>query len=197
MDHVKGHRDSQILYTSLRPLPAQLNVDADSLATKELQEQPRLIHHIPLFPHNKVQLELLSGTSLTRKLSGAIHKRQGYRNLIPYMFDWYGWTANITDSVDWDWFAAAHKLCLQQRKFVFKFCMSLLPTEKTLHWRESHFGSRCLERTFPQESNDHLFQCPNISRQHWQSSTISALRKMLETNDTNLVLVDIMMAGLG
>jgi hypothetical protein len=130
MNHVKGHRDSQILYTSLRPLPAQLNVDADSLATKELQEQPRLIHHIPLFPHSKVQLVLLSGTSLTRKLSGAIHKRQGYRNLIPYMFDWYGWTANITDSVDWDWFAAAHKLCLQQRKFVFKFCMSLLPTEK-------------------------------------------------------------------
>jgi hypothetical protein len=48
INHVKGHQDNKIPYVSL-PLPAQLNVDADSLATKELHDRPNLIHHVPLF----------------------------------------------------------------------------------------------------------------------------------------------------
>jgi hypothetical protein len=52
INNVKGHQDSKIPYTSL-PLPAQLNVDAGGLATKELWEQPDLIYQVPLFPHSK------------------------------------------------------------------------------------------------------------------------------------------------
>ena len=130
INHVKGHQDNKIPYVSL-PLPAQLNIDANSLATKELCDRLNLIHHVPLFPDGKVQL-LLSGTSVTRNLSGAICKHKGYRNLVPYMLKRYGWTADVTASVDWDGFAAAYKSSFQQRKFVFKFCMKLLPKGKTL-----------------------------------------------------------------
>jgi hypothetical protein len=163
--HVKGHQDSKILYTRL-PLPAQLNVDADRLATGELCDQPNLIHHVPLFPDSKVQL-LLSGPSVTRNLSGAICKHQGFRNLVPYMLERFGWTADIANSVDWDGFAAAYKSSFSQRKFVFKFCMKLLPTGKTLHQRESRFDDHCPACSLPQESNDHLFQCPDINHQRW------------------------------
>jgi hypothetical protein len=114
---VKGHQNNKIPYTSL-PLPAQLNVDANGLATRELRDRPNLIYHVPLFPDSKVQL-LLSGTSVTRMLSGAICKHQGYCNLVPYMVEGYGWTADVTASVDWDGFAAAYKSSFQQRKFVF------------------------------------------------------------------------------
>jgi hypothetical protein len=107
INHVKGHQNNKIPYVSL-PLPAQLNDDADSLATKELHDRPKLIHHVPLFPDSKVQ-QLLSGTSVTRNLSGAIRKHQGYRNLVPYMLERYGWTDNITASVDCDGFTAAYK----------------------------------------------------------------------------------------
>ena len=194
INHVKGHQDNKIPYVSL-PLPTQLNVDAGSLATKELRDQPNLIHHVPLFPDSKVRL-LLSGTSVTRNLSGAIRKHQGYCNLVPYMLERYGWTADVTASVDWDGFAAAYKSSFQSRKFVFKFCTKLLPTGKTLHRRESRFDYRCPACSSPQESTNHLFQCPDISRQHWQSSTTSSLRQQLKKNGTNPVLVDIMMAGL-
>jgi hypothetical protein len=68
--HVKGHQDDKISYANL-PLPAQLNVDANQLATRELRERPNLIHQVPLFPSCKVQL-LLGGTSVTRNLQGAI-----------------------------------------------------------------------------------------------------------------------------
>jgi hypothetical protein len=192
--HVKGHQDSQIPYSSL-PLPAQLNVDADGLATKELRDRPNLIHHVPFFPESKVQL-LLSGTSVTRNISGAIRRHQGYRTLVPYMLERFGWTVDVTASVDWGGFAAAYKSSFQHRKFIFKFCMSLLPTGKTLHRRESRFDDRCPACSSPQESNDHLFQCQDISRQRWRSATTSDIRKRLETNSTNPVLVDIMMAGL-
>jgi hypothetical protein len=194
ISHVKGHQDSKVPYTT-RPLPEQFNLDADGLATKELHDQPSLIHHVPLFPHSKVQL-LLCGTSITRNLSGAICKHQGYCNLILYILKRYEWTADITASVDWDGFATAYKLSFQQQKCVFKFCMSLLPTGKTLHRHKSGFESHCPACSSPQESNDHLFQCLDISCQHWLSSTTSALQKRLKTDGTNPVLVDIMMASL-
>jgi hypothetical protein len=133
INHVKGHQDNKIPYVSL-PLPAQLNSDANSLATKELHDRPNLIHHVPLFPDSKVQL-LLSGTSVTRNLAGAIRKHQGYHNLVPYMLERYGWTDDVMAFVDWDGFTAAYKSSFQQRKFVFKFCTKLLPTGKTLHRR--------------------------------------------------------------
>jgi hypothetical protein len=74
--------------------------------------------------------------------------------------------------------------------------MKLLPTGKTLHRRKSRFDDRCPACSSHQESNDHLFQCPDISRQCWQSSTTSSLRQRLENNAINPVLVDIMMASL-
>jgi hypothetical protein len=142
LNHLKGHQDNKIPYTSL-PLPAQLsNVDAGGLATKELHDRLNLIHHVPLFPDSKVLL-ILSGKSVTRNLAGAIRKHQGYCNLVPYMLERDGWTADVTASVDWDGFAAAYKSSFQQRKFIFKFCMKLLPTAKTLHRRESRFDDRC------------------------------------------------------
>jgi hypothetical protein len=51
------------------------------------------------------------------------------------------------------------------------------------------------QRVLPQASNNHLFQCLDISRQHKRNSTTFAIKKRLETNGANPVLVDIMMAG--
>jgi hypothetical protein len=164
-------------------------------ATRELRERPNLIHHVPLFPSCKVQL-LIGGTSVTRNLQGAIRKHQSYQQLIPYMHERFGWTKSTTQLIDWDRFAAAYKTCFKQRTFVFKFCMGLLPTGKTVHRRESRFDDRCPACSSPQESNSHLFQCPSLSRQRWRAATTSTLRKQLELNQTNPILVYIMMAGL-
>jgi hypothetical protein len=131
INHVKGRQDNKIPYSSL-PLPAQLNVETGGLATKELRDQPNLIHHVPLIPGSKVQL-LLSSTSITRNLSGAICKHQGYRNLVPCMLQWYGWTVDVTASVEWDGFAAAYKSRFQM----------LLPIGTALHRQESRFNDRC------------------------------------------------------
>jgi hypothetical protein len=74
--HVKGHQDHKTPYRNL-PLPAQLNCDADSLATTELSLLPNLIKPVPLFPSDKVQL-LISGKSVTRNIPRAIRRSYGY-----------------------------------------------------------------------------------------------------------------------
>jgi hypothetical protein len=43
IDQVKGHQDDKISYKELS-LPAQLNVDADALATDELYNFPTRLH---------------------------------------------------------------------------------------------------------------------------------------------------------
>ncbi len=74
------------------------------------------------------------------------------------MVERFGWPEPLTDSVDWNGFGVAYyKTCFKQRKFVFKFCWSLLPTGKVLHKRESRFDDRCPACSEPHESNDHLF----------------------------------------
>jgi hypothetical protein len=112
------------------------------------------------------------------------------------MYEHFSWTESTTQPVNWDGFAADYKTFFKQHKFVFKFCMDLSPTGKTVHRRESRFDDRCSACSSPQESNSHLFQCPSLSRQRWRAVTTSTLRKRIELNQTNPILVDIMMAGL-
>jgi hypothetical protein len=70
IQHVKGHQDDHKAYKDL-PLPAQLNCDADVLATKEWANFPTTCTHVPLLPPAKVQLTIGS-TTITRKLGPTI-----------------------------------------------------------------------------------------------------------------------------
>jgi hypothetical protein len=128
--HVKGHQDDKTPYANL-PLPAQLNCDADKLATTELRSLPNLIRGVPLFPSANVQL-LVAGQSVTRNLPSAIRRSFGYHRLIKYCAR-FQWTKSTIDSISWDDFFVAFRSCYSHRDFAFKFCYRLLPTGKTLH----------------------------------------------------------------
>jgi hypothetical protein len=49
ISHVKGHQDDQVPYNEL-PLSAQLNCNADVLATNELHQFPTTCTLVPLLP---------------------------------------------------------------------------------------------------------------------------------------------------
>jgi hypothetical protein len=68
--HVKGHQDDHKPYEDLS-LPAQLNCDADVLATDELLNYPTTCIYVPLLPPAIVQLTI-GGTTVTRKLGPTI-----------------------------------------------------------------------------------------------------------------------------
>jgi hypothetical protein len=83
ISHVKGHQDNNKLYEDL-PLPAQLNSDANVLATHELQNYPTTCIHVPLLPPVSVQLTI-GGTTVTRKLGPTIGRQHGLGLLKAYM----------------------------------------------------------------------------------------------------------------
>jgi hypothetical protein len=190
--HVKGHQDDNKPCGHL-PLPAQLNCDANSLATTELCSLPNQIRQVPLFPSAKAQL-LILGQSVTRNLSNAIPKSYGYHQLLAYCTR-FQWTKTIVNSINWDGFSAAFCSCFKQRNFAFKFCSRLLPTGKNLHRNEVRYDHWCPACNNPQECNHHPFQCTAVSRQCWRNKTTSALRKRLDAT-TDPKLSDIMAAGL-
>jgi hypothetical protein len=108
--HVKGHQDDDNPYPN-QPLPAQLNCDADSLATTELRSLPNQIRRVPLFPSAKAQL-LISGQSVTRNLPSAIRKSYSYHGLLVYCTQ-FQWSKTIVDSIEWDGFSAAFRSCFK------------------------------------------------------------------------------------
>jgi hypothetical protein len=85
ISHVHEHQDNDIDYADL-PLPAQLNVDADVLATEELAERPTTCTLVPLMPAAKVQFSI-SGHTITRKLSALIRRQYGLLLIKCYLKD--------------------------------------------------------------------------------------------------------------
>ncbi len=63
--HVKGHQDVDTPYNKL-PLLAQLNVDADELASQFMREHPRITSRVPGLTHNMCQLKLPKGSINSR-----------------------------------------------------------------------------------------------------------------------------------
>jgi hypothetical protein len=194
IDHVKGHQDDKLSYDELS-LPAQLNVDADALATDELLNYPTPCEHVPLLPAAHVQLNI-AGRTITRKLGPAIRRQHGLRLLKEYMNERFHWDNEMIESVNWESFSKAFRSNQKLRAFTFKLCFWLLPTGATLHRRSTRFDPRCPACGHHAETDDHMFQCKATSRRRWQSSLLSSIRKRAEASHTDPRLVHLLLAGL-
>jgi exonuclease III len=193
INHVKGHQDAKVAYQDL-PLPAQLNCDADVLATAELRQFPTTCTHVPLLPSAKVQLSL-GGVTVTRKLSATIRRQHGLGLMKFYMNDRFLWSNSTIESVNWDAFSRAFRARQKFRIFTFKLCFWHLPTGKIIHRRSPQYDPKCPACGHASECNDHLFQCPATSRRRWQSSFLSSTRQRAEACNTDPKLVHILLAG--
>jgi hypothetical protein len=131
ISHVKGHQDNHKPYEDLS-LPAQLNYDADVLATGELQNYPATCIHVPLLPPAIVKLTI-GGTTDTRKLGPTIRRQHGLGLLKAYMHERFRWTNNMVVSINFEAFSQAFRSRYRFRVFTFKLCFWQLPTGKTLH----------------------------------------------------------------
>ena len=107
ISHVKGHQDDDTDYEDLS-LPAQLNCDADVLATAELRDYPTTCTHVPLLPPAQTQLSI-GGITVSRKLAPTIRRQNGLRLLKKYMHERFDWSNNILESVNWDAFSRAFR----------------------------------------------------------------------------------------
>jgi hypothetical protein len=192
--HVKGHQDNHKPYEDLS-LPAQLNCDADVLATNELLNYPTTCIHVPLLPPAIVQLTI-GGTTITRKLGPTIRRQHGLGLLKAYTHERFRWTNDMVVSMNWEAFSQAFRSRYRFRTFTFKLCFWQLPTGKTLHTPSPRFDLKCPACSHASECNDHMFQCKAISRRRWKSSFIQSTRKRAEDCKTDPKLVHILLAGI-
>ena len=141
LQHVDGHQDRHFDFAELS-LVAQLNIEADSLATTELSEY--LMRH-PMVPFDPVSQVLLhiDGRTVTRDIEGSVRDALFLDPLCAYFCKRFKWSSETWQAIDWDAYSTAYSPYPRNRKFFYQFGWKKLPCGGRLHSRESRFDDRC------------------------------------------------------
>ena len=124
--HILGHQDGRTSYEELS-LPAQLNCDADALASKFLAEHPHIDHrHAPMLPKSECVLHLPQGT-ITRDYQQEIRSTRNDASLQQHMCKKNGWDPPDFTSIDWSAHAQALRRQDTHRTTYIKYIHDLLP----------------------------------------------------------------------
>jgi exonuclease III len=177
LSHVKGHQDRVCPYDDL-PLPAQMNIDSDCLASLELEEYGDIHPIVPFDPVSKVMLHI-GGRTVTRDLERAVLDKFFLRPLRLYYCDRFSWSREVFDSIDWDLFSSVYSSYPRSRKFFYQFGWKKLPCGARLHRRSARFDDRCPLCWQPQEDDDHLVQCRHHNRRLWRAAFIQGIMTKL------------------
>jgi hypothetical protein len=103
---VYGHQDLEVDYADL-PLDAQMNYQADALATMELDEYSTCQHSVPFDPESRVML-WIDGISVTRRLETTIRTKARLPILITYYKERLHWDDRTFHAVNWDVFGSVY-----------------------------------------------------------------------------------------
>jgi hypothetical protein len=193
LSHVLGHQDNDMAYNDL-PLDAQMNTQADALATMELEEYSTPFHHVPFNPESRVMFSI-NGIAVTRRLETTIRTHARLPALRTYYNDSLKWDDRTFDAIDWDVFGGVYSKMRKRRNFITKFCTYHLPTGDRLNRRDPRYDDRCPTCHSPSETDDHILQCPSPARRAWRSDLVKTLLDPL-SSFLDPVLLDILREGL-
>jgi hypothetical protein len=97
---IKGHHDEKEDYNKLS-CHAQLNVDAESLATGQRhQPLPQSSPHIDHLPRSQISINL-NGLRLTSKIDIAIYYHVNSYHMRQYLQTRHSWTVAIWETINW------------------------------------------------------------------------------------------------
>jgi hypothetical protein len=176
VQHVKGHQDDDALVCTL-PLPAQLNCEADALATEALESIPAPIPIVPVFPSAVCQLNVREATT-TRQYPSSIRWSTVTPDMVEYLKDRNQWDQIQYDSICWLAFSLARNTTVSPR-FIPKHCHRHLPVGVNAHRNKSKYSPSCPACGDPLETNEHFLICSAPSRIAWRKQFISSLDKEL------------------
>jgi hypothetical protein len=195
--HVRGHQDKTILYKDL-PLMAQLNVDADVLASQYMVSHPFTTSNVPRLTHNLCQLELSQG-SINGRYPNTLRHAALQGDLWDHLKARNDWTESTIVSTNWKAFEQAYARgpFFKHRVTLVKHFNGISPTGKIAHRNDSSHPAGCPSCDCPVKEEDHVVLCPSPSRRQWRSSFISGLQQLLDkpTMDSQLALSHILRHG--
>lgn len=174
IQYVKGHQDRTTAVGRL-PLMAQLNVEADSMASlyQDLHGDYRPI--VGLTPRSRAHLHFTSGT-ITSAYPAAIRREYSGDSLLEHIRIRNKWTEEITQSVNWDSHGTALSKHIQGRLHYSKLVHDILPTLAFLNKQDK--GKRlCPCCNHPNETRDHILRCTAPTRNRWRHAFLTSLEK--------------------
>ena len=176
--HVKGHQDNHADSSTLS-LPAQLNIEADSLASSYIYPPTISSRIAPLIGGATALLHGPYGTinsnyrSILRTLASAPSLRD-------YLCNKHEWSPETFQSIDWESHGIVVRSHFLRRHFVIKFLHQWLPLGHLRSRYASYYSATCPSCSEPtHEDQDHFLRCPNRS---WLGALLDALRDFWQDN---------------
>ena len=192
--HIQGHQDRKKAYQKL-PLRAQLNVDADALATAYQVQYGQALPNVLMLPHAAVSLQFSYGTC-TSNIPTAIRHAASYQPLASYIRSRNQWTQAQFDRINWTALKHAIKRKNKQRIHLTKLVHDLLPTNKIVH-RHNMSAQKCPSCTqCTQEDRDHIMKCNDNQRAAWRADTLIAVGNRCKQLNTDPGLSIVLTQGL-
>jgi hypothetical protein len=197
LEHVRGHQDKHTPYEEL-PLIAQLNVDADVLATQYMISHPQTTTSVPRLTHKLCQLELPNG-SINGRYPNTLRIAALRSDIWDHLKARNDWTEETITSIDWRAFEQAYA-----RGSFFKHCVTLVkhfhgisPSGKIAHRNNPSHPAGCPSCESAIEDKDHVILCSSPVRRQWRLTFITGLQDFLNkpTMDTQPHLSDILRYG--
>jgi hypothetical protein len=116
-------------------LVSQLNIDADAIATTELQEYGSLKPTVPFDP-TSLALVHINGNTITKDFNVAIQNHLFTLPLKGYLCERFSWHHDVWDLIDWGAYSSVYSKFDQSKTFFYKFGWKKLPCGARLHKRE-------------------------------------------------------------
>ncbi|KAI2506412.1 hypothetical protein MHU86_8038 [Fragilaria crotonensis] len=193
LEYVKGHQDDHTEYLQLS-LMAQLNVDADSLATGYQQEVGRMFPQVLMSANAGAYLVVDEGT-VTNKMVQKVRYLATGPSLRKYIMKKNNWDETVMRSINWKAHAKFMKSQVARRVHFSKLIHECLPT----HSLRNRFDSG--RRTCPScpsanETRDHILRCSGPSRVDWRDYFLRRLERFHVQENTSPFLAHLLREAL-
>ena len=163
VQHVKGHQDRSASVETL-PLPAQLNIQADSLAGSFSYPHDISSQQCALIAGSAAILHGPNGT-ISSNYRANLRRLSSDPIIIDYMQTKYKWSYQVFHLVDWEIHSSVIRANFGHRHFITKFVHGWLPLGKLTQHYASHYLATCPNCPDSLEDVDHFLRCSH--RQNW------------------------------
>ena len=173
IQHVKGHQDDAHDYTTL-PLPSQLNIDADGLASSYTYPSNVSSTLAPLVTGSRAILHCQDGT-ITSKYRSILRRLSTFERSSHYLCNKFNWSNETFNSVDWVAHGRAINANFPLRHFIIKYIHDWLPLGHLRSRYASFYQDSCPLCPTTLETWSHFLRCPH---RQWSVTLFSDLDKL-------------------
>jgi hypothetical protein len=156
LQYIKGHQDRTCEYDQLSLL-AQLNVDADAMATQYQRNRGEPRPQVLLTDTAGVCLITPKG-SVTKKYAHMIRYQATAPDLQKHIMERNKWTQHIFQTINWPAHGSTLKARIDRRTHLTKLVHGILPTGTVLH-RKNMTRNQCPACRQSMEDCQHIIRC--------------------------------------